>query len=117
MKNSEADSIFTLSTSFQDMLKQSKSQVSSTVWAHCHLTWDEDDDLDSKLKYCTHYTTFSVYYTNISFNMWKHLKSWHKINVKIPVNQVQATTLQQLEQLYLQAMLSDQIKAIDAQVF
>jgi len=49
--------------------------------------------------------------------MQKHLKSWHKINVKISVSQVQATTLQQLEQLYLQAMLSDQIKAIDAQVF
>ena len=92
MKNSEADSIFAFSTSFQDTLKQSKSQVSSTVWAHYHSTQDEDDDLDSKLKYCTHCTTFSVYCTNISFNMQKHLKSQHKINVKISVSQVQATT-------------------------
>jgi len=33
------------------------------------------------------------------------------------VSQVQATTFQQLEQLYFQAMLSDQTEAIDAQVF
>ena len=94
MKNSEADSIFAFSTSFQDILKQLKSQVSSTVWTYCYLTWDEDDDLDSKLKYYTHCTTFSVYCTNISFNMWKHFKSWHKIDVEISVSQVQATILQ-----------------------
>ena len=75
MKNSEADSIFAFSTSFQDILKQLKSQVSSTVWAYYYLTWDEDDDLDSKLKYYTYYITFSVYCTNISFNIWKHFKS------------------------------------------
>ena len=49
--------------------------------------------------------------------MRKHLKSRHKIDVEIPVGQVQATTLQQLEQLYLRATLSDQTEAIDAQVF
>ena len=33
------------------------------------------------------------------------------------MNQVQATTVQQLEQLYLQAKLSDQTEEIDTQVF
>ena len=69
MKNSEADSIFAFSTSFQNMLKQLKNQVSFTVWVYYCLTWDEDNNFDSKLKYCTHCTIFSVYCTNISFNM------------------------------------------------
>ena len=33
------------------------------------------------------------------------------------MSQIQATTVQQLEQLYLQAKLSDQTEEIDAQVF
>lgn len=49
--------------------------------------------------------------------MRKHLKSQHRIDVEIPMSQVQAATLQQLEQLYLRAELSGQTDEIDAQVF
>ena len=100
--NSEADSLFA-STSFQSTLKQSESQVSSVIWAYYHVACD--DDFNSKFKYCTHCTSL-IYDTNISFNMQKHLLK-HKINVKVSVSQVQATTFQQLEQLYLQAESSD----------
>ena len=85
----EADSLFA-STLFQSTLKQSESQVSSMIWAHCHAA--HDDDSNSKFKYYIHYT-FSIYDTNISFNMWKHLLK-HKIKVKVSVNQVQATIFQ-----------------------
>ena len=115
--NSEADSSFTSFTLLKNTLKQSRSQVSSAVWTHCHVSHDDDEDSDSKWRYCTHCTTSSIYFSNISFNMWKHLKRQHKINVEIAVSQIQATTVQQLEQLYLQAKLSDQTKEIDAQVF
>ena len=46
-----------------------------------------------------------------------HLQRHHQINVKVSVSQVQTAALEQLEQLYLQAKLSDQTEAIDAQVF
>ena len=49
--------------------------------------------------------------------MQTYLQRHHQINVKVSVSQVQTTALEQLEQLYLQAKLSDQIKAINAQVF
>ncbi len=87
--NSEADSLFA-STSFQSILKQSESQVSSVIWAHYHAA--HDNDSNSKFKYYTHCTSL-IYDINISFNMWKHLLK-HKIKVKVSVNQVQATIFQ-----------------------
>jgi hypothetical protein len=114
--DSEAESSFTPSTSFQSTLKQLRSQVSSAVWAHCRKARD-DEDPDPKLKYCTHCTTPSIYCTSISTNMRKYLKGQHKIDVEIPISRVQATTLQQLEQLYLRAELLGQTEEIDAQVF
>ena len=111
--NSESDSFFASSISIQSALKKSRSQT-STVWAHTHAAHDDEN---SKFKYCTHCTTSSIYYTNISFNMQMHLQKCHKINVKISVSQVQTAAFEQLQQLYLQAKMSDQIKEIDAQVF
>ena len=78
-------------SSFQSMLKQS-SQVSSAIWAHYHVACD-DEDSDSKLKYCTYCTTPKIYCTNINSNMWKHLRAWHNIDVDIAMSWVQATTL------------------------
>ena len=91
--NSEADSIFASST-LKSILKQSRSQVSSAVWNHCHAIQNNED---SKFKYCIYYTTFKIYFTNISFNMWKHFQTQHNVNVDIVVSWVQAATFQQLE--------------------
>ena len=49
--------------------------------------------------------------------MQMHLQKHHEINIKISVNQVQTAALEQLQQLYLQAKVSDQTEEIDAQVF
>ena len=103
--NSDTDSFFALSTSALStstlsMLKQSRSHVLSAVWAQCCTARDDETD-DPKLKYCTHCTIFLIYCTNISINMQKHLRKQHKINVETTISQVQAATLQQLEQLYL----------------
>ena len=119
--NSDTDSFFTLftsalSTSTLSILKQSRSHVLSAVWTQCCTAHDDETD-DLKLKYCTHCTIFLIYCTNISTNMWKHLRKQHRINVEMTISQVQAATLQQLEQLYLWAELSDQTKKINTQVF
>ena len=111
--NSEIDSV-SVSNTFQSNSKKSRNQVSSAMWTHFHVTHDDED---LKFKYCTYYTAFEIYCTNISFNMQKHLQTHHNVDIDIAVNQVQATTLQQLKQLYFWAELSDQIKSINAQVF
>jgi hypothetical protein len=49
--------------------------------------------------------------------MRKHLEKKHSIDIEIPVGQIQATALQQLDQLYGRAKLSGQTSEIDAQVF
>ena len=49
--------------------------------------------------------------------MQTHFQKHHKINIKIFVSQVQTAALEQLQQLYLQAKVSDQTEEIDAQVF
>ena len=108
--NSEADSVFVSST-LKSILKQSKNQVSSAVWNYYHVAQNNEN---LKFKYYIYCTISEIYFTNISFNMWKHFWAWHNINVDIAVNWIQAATLQQLKQLYFQMKLFDQIKVIDA---
>ncbi len=96
--NSDINSFFAFSTSALSIstlstLKQSRSHVSSAIWAQCYTVHDDETD-DLKLKYSTHYTIFLIYYTNISINMQKHLRKWHEINVEITISQVQATIFQ-----------------------
>ena len=111
--NFEANSVF-VSNTLKSILKQLRSQVSSAVWNYCCAA---QNDEDLKFKYCIYYMISEIYFINISFNMWKHFWTQHNINVDIVVSWVQAAILQQLKQLYFQAKLFDQIKAIDAQVF
>ena len=111
--NSEADSVFASNT-LKSILKQLRSQVSSAVWDYCHAA---QNDEDLKFKYCIYCMTSEIYFTNISFNMQKHLQTQHNVDVDIAVNQVQAATFQQLKQLYFQAKSFNQIKIINAQVF
>ena len=111
--NFKADSVFASNT-LKSILKQSRSQVSSAVWNYCCAAQNNED---LKFKYCIYCTISEIYFTNISFNMWKHLQTQHNVDVDIVVSQVQAAILQQLEQLYFQAKSFSQIKAIDAQIF
>ena len=91
--NSEADSVFAFSI-LKSILKQSRSQVSSAVWDHCHAA---QNDEDLKFKYYIYCTTSEIYFTNISFNIWKHFWTWYNVDVDIVVSWVQTAILQQLE--------------------
>jgi hypothetical protein len=124
--DSDADSLFAPSTSCQSAPQaQSNTQrtsrkprsLISSVWAHCRPARDDDEDSDPKLKYCTLCTAPPIYASNISSNMRKHLEKKHSIDVEISVGQIQATALQQLDQLYGRAKLSGQTSEIDDQVF
>ena len=91
--NSEVNLVFT-SSILKSILKQLRNQVSSAVWNHCHAA---QNDENLKFKYCIYYIISEIYFTNISFNMWKHLWEQHDIKVDIAVSWVQAATLQQLK--------------------
>ena len=91
--NFEADSVFASST-LKSILKQSRNQVSSTVWNYCCAAQNNEN---SKFKYCIYYMISEIYFTNISFNMWKYLQEWHDIKINIIVSQVQAIIFQQLK--------------------
>ena len=80
--NSEADSVF-VSSILKSILKQSRNQVSSAVWDHCCAA---QNDEDLKFKYCTYYMISEIYFTNISFNMQKHLQTQHNIDIDIAVS-------------------------------
>ena len=77
------------------------------------------DNEDPAVKYCNYCTDPNtlIYFSSISSNMRKHLKSKHAIVVKVTPGQIQTKTLQQLQQLYLKAESSSQTEEIDAQVF
>ena len=49
--------------------------------------------------------------------MRNHLKAKHKISIERTLSPIQATTIQQLQQLYLRAESSGQTDDINAQVF
>ena len=88
--NSKADSVFVFNI-LKSILKQSKSQVSFAVWDYCHAA---QNDEDLKFKYYIYYMISEIYFTNISFNMWKHLQTWHNVDVDIAVSWIQAATFQ-----------------------
>ena len=69
--NSEADSSITPSTSVLGMRK-SRNQVSA-IWAHCHAAHDNEDS-DSKLRYCIYYIIILTYSSQLSTNIQQHLK-------------------------------------------
>ena len=74
MMNFEADLSFTPSSSRQDA-RQGRSQDASAVWDHYCLACDDDEDSNSKLKYCIYCTVSLIYHISISANMQKHLKT------------------------------------------
>jgi len=88
--NSEADSVFVSST-LKSILKQLRNQVLSIIWDYCYAA---QNDEDLKFKYYIYYITLEIYFTNISFNIWKYLWEWHNIEVNIIISWVQAVILQ-----------------------
>ena len=61
--------------------------------------------------------THPIFKTTVTTNLRNHLKTKHKIIVEGTLSPIQATTIQQLQQLYLQAESLRQTDDIDAQVF
>ena len=80
--NFETDSVF-ISNTLKSILKQSRNQVSSAIWDHCYAA---QNDEDLKFKYYTYCMISEIYFTNISFNMQKHLQTWHNVDIDIAVS-------------------------------
>jgi len=93
--------------------KSKQPRSAATTCAHTRTAHDNED---SRYKYCIHCTT-SPYGTSVTTNMRAHLQSKHGVIVDRTLGQIQATTIQQLQQPYLQAMSTGQTEVIDTRVF
>jgi hypothetical protein len=114
---SEADSsLFERSATQDSTQSRTRGRSAHTTWIHSRTAHEEDGE-DSKLRYCIHCTTTPIYGTIVTTNMRAHLQTKHAIIVEREPSLIQATTVQQLQQLYLRADLSGQTEEIDAQVF
>ena len=114
---SEADSsLFEHSATQDSTQSRTRGRSAHTTWIHSRTAREEDGE-DSKLRYCIHCTTMPIYGTIVTTNMWAHLQTKHAIIIEREPGLIQATTVQQLQQLYLRADLSGQTEEINAQVF
>src|SRR5271167_4675326 len=112
---SEADSSRSaLSTTQNSTQTRSRGPSAHTTWAHSRTARAGEDPTQ---KYCIHCTTDPIFKTTVTTNMRNHLKARHKIIVERTLSPIQATTIQQLQQLYLQAESSGQTNDINTQVF
>jgi hypothetical protein len=113
--DSEVDFSFSEPSTTQDSTQiGSRSQPARTTWAHARLARDGED---SSLRYCIHCTEEPIYKTSVTTNMRWHLQTKHQIIVNRTPGLIQATTTQQLQQLYLRAESSGETEAINTQVF
>jgi hypothetical protein len=116
MASEEGSSHFAHSATEDSAQSKSRGRSAHSTWIHSRQANQEDGE-DPKLKYCIHCTTIPIYATMVTTNMRAHLQAKHSIAIERQLGLVQATTVQQLEQLYLRANLSSQTKQIDTQVF
>ena len=114
---SEADSsLFEHSATQDSSQTRTRGPSAHTTWIHSHTACETNGE-DPKLNYCIHCAMTPIYGTSVTTNMWKHLLSKHQIIIERDPSLIQAATIQQLAQLYLQAESSGQTEDIDTQVF
>ena len=114
---SEADlSLFARSATQDSTQSRTRGRSAHTTWIHSRTAHKEDGE-DPKLRYCIHCTTTPIYGTAVTTNMRAYLQTKHDVIIEREPSLIQATTVQQLQQLYLRADLSGQTEEIDAQVF
>src|ERR1700722_7369082 len=112
---SKANSSFLAPSTTQNSTQtRSRGPSAHTTWVHSCIAHAREDPTQ---KYCIHCTTDPIFKTTVTTNMQNHLKARHKIIVERTPSLIQATTIQQLQQLYLWAESLGQIDNIDAQVF
>jgi hypothetical protein len=114
---SEADSSISLAPSTSQN-SQTRGRSAFTTWVHSRAAWTADGE-DPTYNYCIHYTgeDKEIFKTYVTTNMRNHLRTEHGIIVERPTNRIQASVLEQLEQLYIQAEASGETDDIDKQVF
>ena len=118
---SNADSSFldplSAQVSSQSESEQSPS-LSSNIW---RFTRPAQGDEDPKKQYCLrceeNTPKATPYGSDVASNMRKHYLKIHKTVIKPEISRIQVTTLQQLQQLYLQVHATGQTSTIDDQVF
>ncbi len=85
------------------------------------LVRDDRDNEDPNKQYCLYCEKEKPekkpYENSVTSNIRSHILRQHKIDIKAAPGRIQATTLEQLWQLYFKAQASGQTEAINDQVF
>jgi hypothetical protein len=113
---SNSDSFSFMQSTTQELGSNPTKAKQSPVWQYCRP--GKKDNEDPNLMYCTFCDSNSSeksYSSNISTNMCSHLQT-HNITVEKSTGKIQADTIQQLNQLYLQAKTIGKTDIIDTQV-
>jgi hypothetical protein len=118
---SNADSSFldplSAQVSSQSESEQSPS-LSSNIWRFTRPTQGDEDPKKQYCLRCKENTPKATPYgSDVALNMRKHYLKIHKTIIKPEISRIQVTTLQQLQQLYLQVHATSQTSTIDDQVF
>jgi hypothetical protein len=117
---SEVDSsefIYSATQETQDSIEtRTKGRSAHSTWIYSHTAREEDGE-NPEERYCLYCKEKPIYSTKVTTNLRNHLKSNYSIIVVQAPGQVQAATINQLEQLYLRAESSGQTNDIDIKVF
>jgi hypothetical protein len=115
---SEADSFsFVRSTTQESSQSRKSTKWRSPVWDYCRTANEDEENPD--FLYCSRCLSDSPkkpYGSNVPTNMKKHLLLVHGIAVEKAIGKIQATVVQQLTQLHLQAKAAGHTEQFDSQV-
>jgi hypothetical protein len=96
--------------------KSKKTKDASVVWDHCRMACDNEDPEKKYCNYCTKESRKTIYSSNNSSSMHKHIRTIHNIEVKLAVSKIQQVALQQLRELYQKAEAAVETNEIDTLV-
>jgi BED zinc finger len=116
---SEASSSFlapsTTQVSASAQSKSKKTKDASVVWDHCRTARDDEDPEEKYCNYCTNESRKTIYSSNNSSNMHKHIRTIHNIEIKLAISKIQQTASQQLRELYQKAKAAGETNEINTQ--
>jgi hypothetical protein len=98
---------------------KSRGKAALSTWAHARQAKSNEPTLNPDghpLLYCVHCPEATAYNSHVTTNFRKHLLAKHKIKVDISQSKLKTDILSQLQQLLLDAEVSDQIEEVTTEI-
>ncbi len=98
------------------MSNKKTKDVSVVQKDHCRVARDVEDPRKKYYNYCTKESRDTIYGSDNSSNMRKHIEKIYNIEVKLAISKIQQVVLEQLRELYQQAEAASETSEINTQV-